>query len=200
MVGRHRGTKVTVFPTSRVVVLTSLCRSWISRRKATYGATEIGGLASIWNTTHPNILLRVTRLYSRNQEFQQCGSAQSMQTTSQAVSHEATLGAPAQRGKVTGKRRRFILRVIALAGCPTFLRTQERKIKLGDDTASVRSVFYRHGRNTQTFGEGKSDVFFPTVEIPNGKTTLLTEGINDFLHQKLRRRGARSNANTLLTR
>ena len=86
-----------------------------------------------------------------------------MQTTSHAVSHEATLGAPAQRGKVTGKKRRFVLRIIALADCPNFLRTPERKVKLGDDTASLRSVFYRHGRNTQTFGEGKSDVFFPTV-------------------------------------
>ena len=136
----------------------------------------------------------------RNQALQQCESAQPMQTTSQAVSHEATLGAPAQRGNVTGKKRRFVLRVIALADCLTFLRTPERKIKLGDDTASMRSVFYRHGRNTQTFGEGKSDVFFPAVEIPNGQSTVLTKGINDFLHQKFRRRGARSHPDTMLTR
>ena len=123
-----------------------------------------------------------------------------MQTNSQAVSPEAILGAPAQRGKVTGKKSRFVLRVIALADCPTFIRTPKRKIKLGDETASVRSVFYRHGRNTQAFGEGKSNVFFPTVEIPNGQTTVLTKGINDFLHQKFRRRGARSHPDTLLTR
>ena len=67
MVGRNRGTKVTVFPTRRVVVLTSPCRSWISRRKATQDAAEIGGLASTWNTTHSAISFGVTRLYPRNQ-------------------------------------------------------------------------------------------------------------------------------------
>ena len=63
----------------------------------------------------------------------------------------------------------------------------------------MRLVLYRHGRNTQPFGERESNVLFSTVEIPNGQTTVLAKGITDFPYQKLRRRGTGRHPDTLLT-